>query len=628
MRGIRIASALALFLLWSVSALAQNTGAITGVVKDSSGGVLPGADVIVTNTKTGVEARTVTSEDGKFQFPSVVPGTYTTAAELSGFKQNMTKPFEVHVGDRLSFDLALQIGGAAEEITVTASVPMLRTADASVGEVINNQFISNLPQLNRNPFALVALAGNVQGSTTANANGQNTLQLNGGRTSSVDYYVDGGVVNSGQANGLTNQIPSMDAVSEFKVVTSGISAEFGRISGGYVTLITKGGTNKLSGTGYAYMFDDMFNANSWEQKAIGAKKADFRQNTYGFTAGGPVVMPGYDGHNKTFFFVENEYFRRNQAGTITLNSVPTALERTGDFSQTTYQGRVYLMYDPNGPQVFNAARGLWERTGLLGGDGRHVPAELISPVSKAIMAMIPMPNRPSVAGSSSLNNYQGSSASRQADFKLGIRIDHNLSNSQRLSGRFLTDSSDASATPTMDTPLYTSSVTKVEGGKTGNVNYTWTVGPSTLVDFRASATYTPRLTGATHPDDFSNSFLPAEYRAYLSNNDVPNIANTFMSGTAYAQAGSLSTVKSTTAVFSGTLTKSYSSHTLKVGGEHRRYYDDFYSEGGGTNIINFMVNPLHQFQGDFGLGANEGRVAGLGSASTTATTSPSRLTGS
>jgi hypothetical protein len=408
MRGIRITVAWAIFLLWSVAASAQNTGSITGVVKDSSGGVLPGADVVVTNTETGVESRTVSSDDGKFQFPSVMPGSYTVAAELSGFKKNATKPFVLHVGDRLAFDLSLEVGGATEEITVTATAPMLRTADASVGEVINNQFISNLPQLNRNPFALVALAGNVQGSMATNANGQTNLQLNGGRTSSVDYYVDGGVVNSGQSNGITNQIPSMDAVAEFKVVTSGISAEFGRISGGYVTLVTKGGTNKFSGTGYAYMFDDMFNANSWEQKSIGAKKADFRQNTYGFTGGGPVVLPGYDGHNKTFFFVENEYFRRNEAGRVNLASVPNALERTGDLSQTTFNGRVYLMYDPNGPQVFNTTRGLWERTGLLGGDGRHVPANMISPVSKAILAMIPMPNRPSTAGSSSLTTISSS----------------------------------------------------------------------------------------------------------------------------------------------------------------------------------------------------------------------------
>jgi hypothetical protein len=613
MRGIRITAAWVIVLLWAVSASAQNTGSISGVVKDSSGGVLPGADVVVTNTQTGVEQRTVSSADGKYQFPSVVPGTYTTAAEMSGFKKNSTKPFELHVGDRLALDLTLDIGTTSEEITVTASAPLLRTADAQVGEVINNQFISNLPQLNRNPFALVALAGNVQGSMQQNANGQSTLQLNGGRTSSVDYYVDGGVVNSGQANRLTNQIPTMDAVAEFKVVTSGISAEFGRISGGYVTLVTKGGTNKLSGSGYAYMFDDKFNANSWEQASIGAKKANFRQNTYGFTAGGPVVMPGYDGHNKTFFFVENEYFRRNEQGKVNLASVPNALERTGDFSQTTYNGRVYLMYDPYGPQVFNSQRGLWERTGLLGGDGRHVPAELISPVSKAILAMIPMPNRPSTAGSSSLNNYQFESGSHQADFKIGVRIDHNLSNTQRLSGRFLTYSSDVSSTPTMDTPLYTSNISKVEGGKTGNVNYTWTLGPSTLLDLRASATYTPTLTGATHPSDFSNSFLPKEYAAYLAKNDVPNIAVTFMGGTPYAQAGSKSQVKSTTAAFSGSLTKTYSTHTLKTGLEHRRYYDDFYSEGGATNIINFMVNPLHQFQGDFGLGANEGRVAGLGS---------------
>ena len=614
MRVIRITVALGALLMCAVAASAQNTGSIGGIVKDSSGGVLPGADVVVTNTETGVELRTVSSADGRLQFPSVVPGTYVISAEMSGFKKNASKPFQLHVGERLSFDLSLEVGGTTEEITVTAEAPLLRTADASVGEVINNQFISNLPQLNRNPFGLVALAGNVQGSMATNAQGQNSLQLNGGRTSSVDYYVDGGVVNSGQANRLTNSIPSMDAVAEFKVVTSGISAEFGRISGGYVTLVTKGGTNKFSGSGYGYMFDDMFNANSWEQKSIGAKKADFRQNTYGFTTGGPVMIPGgYDGRNRTFFFVENEYFRRNEAGRVNLHSVPTALERTGDFSQTTFNGRVYLMYDPNGPQVFNAGRGLWERTGLLGGDGRHVPAEMISPVSKAILAMIPMPNRAPTAGSSSLNNYQFESSSKQADWKLGVRIDHNLSSTQRLSGRFLTFSSDISTSPTMDTPLYTSSVSKVEGGKTGNVNYTWTIGSSTLVDIKASGTYTPTLTGATHPDDFSNSFLPAQYRDYLAPNDVPNIAVTFMGGTPYAQAGSKATVKSTTAVMSGTVTRTFSRHSVKLGAEHRRYYDDFYNEGGNTNIINFMVNPLHQFQGDFGLGANEGRVAGLGS---------------
>jgi hypothetical protein len=157
MRAKRLTVAAALLLLWSVSASAQSTGSISGVVKDSSGGVLPGVDVVATNTQTGVEVRTVSGDDGAFQFASLLPGTYVTSAELSGFKRHAGAPFQLHVGDRLVFDLSLEIGNAAEEVTVTATAPLLRTADAQVGEVINNQFISNLPQLNRNPFALVAL---------------------------------------------------------------------------------------------------------------------------------------------------------------------------------------------------------------------------------------------------------------------------------------------------------------------------------------------------------------------------------------------------------------------------------------------------------------------------------------
>src|SRR5438132_8141629 len=164
---------------------------------------------------------------------------------------------------------------------------------------------------------------------------------------------------------------------------------------------------------------------------------------------GRSIYPRFTTHNKMFFFVDNEYLRKNQAGAITLNSVPNALERTGDLSQSTYQGKVYVMYDPYGPQVFNQSRGLWERTGLLGGDGRHVPANLISPVSKAILAMIPMPNRPSVAGSSSLNNYAFASSSRQADYRFGVRLDHNISNTQRINFRVGTFSSDQRSTPTI-----------------------------------------------------------------------------------------------------------------------------------------------------------------------------------
>src|SRR5205823_1871605 len=139
------------------------------------------------------------------------------------------------------------------------------------------------------------------------------------------------------------------------------------------------------------------------------------------------------------------------------------------------------------------------------------PANLISPVSKAILAMIPMPNRPSTAGSSSLNNYAFASSSNQDNFRFGVRLDHNINDRQRLNFRVATFSTDQSSSPTMDTPLYTSNVTQSHGGKSGNLNYSWTASPTVLLDLRASTTFTPLLTRASHGAGFNNSFLPSIY---------------------------------------------------------------------------------------------------------------------
>jgi hypothetical protein len=594
-------------VFFAIAALAQNFGSISGMVRDQSGALVPGAAVTASNKATGVTTRVVSLTDGQYLFTSLVPGNYDVSVEAPGFARYVRPDIEVHVSDKLMLDIALQVGESREAVTVSAEAPQLRTEDAQRGEVINNNFISHMPQLNRDPFALLSLAGNVQGSGTA-------VELNGGRTSAIDYYIDGGVVNTGQANRLTNQTPSMDAVSEFKVVTSGVSAEFGRISGGYVTLVTKSGTNTFHGSAYEYMYNDMFNANSWAQNAAGARKAHFRQNDFGFTLGGPVTVPKvYNGKNRTFFFVDNEYLKRNQAGTVTLSSVPNDAERNGDFSQTLYQGKSYPMYDPYGPQVFNTSNGLWERTGLLGGDGKHVPANLISPVSKAILKMIPQSNRPSVAGSSSLNNYSFASGSNQDNFRFGVRMDHNITSAHRLSMRYTRYDANLKSTPVMDTPLYTSNITDTSAGLNANLNYTWTARPTVIVDFRNSVTHSPAFSGGQHPAGFTNSFLPAVYAQYLGSNDIPGIGNTFMSGTDYGQAGASSVTNSTSYNFAASVTKILNHHTLKFGGEHRRYYDNFLNAGGATNTVRFMVDPLYRFQGDWGLNANEGRILGLGS---------------
>ncbi len=600
-----------LLLCAATSMLAQNSGSIGGVITDQSGALVPNAQITVVNPETGVGQKTTSLNDGKYLFNNLPPGPYQMKVEDAGFKSYTSKGILLHVADKLTVNVSLEVGESRETVAVVAEAPLLRTEDAQTGDVINNTFISNMPQLNRNPFALLNLSGDVAGSTTTNTSGQNSIQVNGGRTSSVDYYVDGAVVNSGQSNALSSQTPSMDAVAEFKVVTSGISAEYGRISGGYITLVTKSGTNSYHGSLYEYMFNDMFNANAWDQNAVGNKKVHFRQNDYGFTLGGPVTIPKiYNGKNRTFFFVDNEYLKKTQAGVVALSSVPNDAERAGDLSHTTYNGKQYVAYDPNGPQVFNNANGLWQRTGLLGGDGMHVPASMISPVSTAILKLIPEPNRPSVAGSSSLNNYAFASGSDLYNFRLGERLDHTLTANQRLSISFRTFDTNLASTPTVNSPLYVSNAAQSNGGLSGSVTYTWVARPTLIFELRSSVTHNPLLAGATRDPSFSNSFLPSIYQQYLGKSDVPSIGVTFMSGTPYAQAAAVAITNSTTYTFAPVVTKILAKHTLKFGGEHRRYYDNFLNQGG-SNQMNFMVDPLYQYQGDWGNGNIQGRVLGL-----------------
>src|SRR5580704_3026065 len=347
-------AAFAAVLLAATLSFAQTTGTIGGVVLDPTGAAVPNSSVTATSPATGVVSKTTSLSDGKYLFNNLLPDTYTLSADASGFKTSVNTGIELHVNDKLEINISLQVGASQESVSVTAEAPILRTEDSQTGEVINNTFISNLPQLNRDPWALISMSGDVRASFSST--GTPTISINGGQTSSTDYYVDGGIVNSGQGNQLTNQTPSMDAVDEFKVVTTGISAEVGRISGGYITLVTKSGTNGYHGSLYEYMFNDMFNANAWAQNAIGNPKVHFRQNDYGFTLGGPTSIPKiYNGKNRTFFFVENEYLKKTNAGTITLNSVPSAAERAGNFENALYQGSNYPIYDPYGPQTFDSA---------------------------------------------------------------------------------------------------------------------------------------------------------------------------------------------------------------------------------------------------------------------------------
>ncbi len=588
-------------------------GSITGRLLDSSGGVIPGATVVATNTGTSTRIEGRSNSTGEYSLLELAPGNYLLEASADGFKKLSRTGVTIQVADRLTIDLPLQVGSATDTVSVSAEASQLRTEDAQIGEVINNNFIENLPQLDRNPLNLLKLSGNVQGSGGVNGD----TRINGGRTTSVEYLQDGVILGSGRGHLVSSMRPDMDAVQEFKVLTNGISAEFGRISGGLVEIVTQSGSNQIHGQLYEYIQNDAFNANSWLQNSLGGAKTPFRQNDFGFTIGGPIVIPKvYNGRNKTFFFADYEGYRFKQSGSLQTANVPTAAERTGDFSGTYANGIPTMMYDPNGPAVpqLDASgnpTGTYQRTGLLGGDGKHVPASLISPISAAFLKTVPLPNIRGNPASSSQANYVAPQSTDNENDRWSLRLDQSITANQRIFGRFSTLSLDNGSTRWFS-PLSTASSTNQHGGRLFTLNYDWTISPTLLFNIRGGVNHDPIATGSQLPGDFTNTSLglPTAITSILGNANIPTIQTDFMGGFNPGATNSVNQSISTTYNVGFTVTKVLGRHTIKSGYEGRRYYDNYYTSGNG--IITFDGNPLAQLSGDHGYGESHSQANSLG----------------
>ena len=323
------------FILWmavvvlaSVAAGQTGLASISGLVKDSSGAVIPGANVTVKNAATNVERATQSSAEGRYSIANLIPGIYSMKVQFQGFKELGRDQVELRIGDRITLDLTMEVGTSTEQVTVTGEVPLLRTEDVQAGLVIDNKRIQDLPQYNRDALAFVFLTANVTGTS------QSDLRINGSRTGQIEYFIDGVPVTTGYLHDVPPSVPSREAVGEFKVITNGMSAEYGRLSGGAVILSTRSGTNQFHGSAYEFFRNDKLNAADWNTNRYGRTKGVFHDNVFGFTVGGPVAIPKvYNGRDKTFFFLNYEGVRRRTGSNIVMTSVPTALEKQGDFTQ-------------------------------------------------------------------------------------------------------------------------------------------------------------------------------------------------------------------------------------------------------------------------------------------------------
>ncbi len=331
---------LSLFVAFSTCIFVQGQstyGSITGLVTDPSGAAIGDARVTLTNLGTAEKRIQPTGADGLYSFVNLIPGNYRIEVEKAGFKRITQEPVVVQVQQSSKIDVALPIGQATETVEVTSETPLLQSETSSLGQVVEQRKANELPLNGRNIYSLAAVAPSVipQGNTTGSPVGKNPFdfanyQIGGSFANQSAEYLDGQPLNIGYIN-LPLLTPTQDSIAEFKVQYNNLGPEWGKFSGGVINLSTKSGTNKFHGSAYEYLRNKVFNSNEYflkgSQIAAGIKNEPppFTQNQYGATFGGPAIK------DKTFFFFSWEAYRL-RSGTVFTTTVPTAAERTGDFS--------------------------------------------------------------------------------------------------------------------------------------------------------------------------------------------------------------------------------------------------------------------------------------------------------
>lgn len=321
---VAIACLAALVICRSAEAQIRTQASLTGYVSDPSGAMVPGAKMTLTNSETGVTARTVTNSSGYYYFPALTAGEYKVTAAASGFRTAVQTGFRINVGDHAALNFHLSVGAETESVTVKAPLSHLQTQSAQISDVIAGTQIQLLAVDGRN---FITMAKLVPGASAAPGNEglghiANDISFNGGRSAASSFYVDGAADNDPGSRTSLDTSPALAAVGEFKVITSNYSAQYGGAGYAVINVNIKNGTNQFHGEGYEFVRNDAFDARNFFSKTTPPLKL----NDFGFTVGGPIKK------NKLFFFYSSEW-RRQRAGTVFSTHTPTAQELAGDFSQ-------------------------------------------------------------------------------------------------------------------------------------------------------------------------------------------------------------------------------------------------------------------------------------------------------
>jgi hypothetical protein len=463
-------------LLCCLALLAQSDrGTITGRVLDPSQAAIAGAAVVVTNQETGIRATTATSETGSFTVPQLPVGRYEISIEAKGFRKYIRRDTDLNVAQTLTLNVNLEVGAVEQAVEVTAAAPMLESSTSDLGTVVNRDRVIDLPLAvsgnMRHPGAFVFLAPGVTGDTA-------NTQINGSQNRAKEILVDGIGTTSPESGGLMFTAPPVESVSEFKLVSSNFAAEFGRTGAGFEVYTTRSGGNQFHGSVFEYFRNTVFDARGF----IARTRAVNHQNEFGASIGGPIILPKYNGRNRSFFHFVYDGFRYTAGALNELGTMPTTAMTQGNFAGVVRGSTPLVIYDP--ASTASDGAGGFTRTAF---PGNLIPQNRFSTVAKNILQFVPAPS-----SASQLNNYQVIGAQTFNRDVYTIKGDHQFSERNRWNVFFYINNQDSVA-PERFPGALSPALAETRPSRWIRLNNDFIISPTWINNFRAGYTRDPQI---------------------------------------------------------------------------------------------------------------------------------------